>query len=460
MKKLKIIYIIYFLFPIINLITGLMTRYNLFSLTIGMAIRIALLLFMAMYVLFYSKSKYKKPTIIYYVLLGLFCITYIVTKPEFFTIRILFNEATYLFKFMYLPIIFFGMLNLIDEGEYEKDKWNKIFFINLILYLVFIIVPIITKTSFNAYVREAKGLVGWFYAANEVGPCLLLLLPSVFVLLKKQQNLFLPVAIIVILATLAISTKVSNLGLGIVLFVALILFFVFNRKKDNSHRSIIVICILYLILISNLGTSFFQKIENYNANISKTSEQGKKPINTDTNKNESENIQDKNDNENIQDKNESQISKDEPINKQTEKIDFISRILSNRNKKAEEVHNKYLSSSFLDKLFGIGFYNIERNEIFVIEMDVLDIFYHYGIIGSILFLAPYIFIAYLLIKNTIYKKIKLTLELCLIILLILLILGIGFLAGHIMGAPTVSSYLVIYLIRLYTLINKKEKMKE
>jgi len=93
-------------------------------------------------------------------------------------------------------------------------------------------------------------------------------------------------------------------------------------------------------------------------------------------------------------------------------------------------------------------------------MDVLDIFYHYGIIGSILFLAPYIFIAYLLIKNTIYKKIKLTLELCLIILLILLILGIGFLAGHIMGAPTVSSYLVIYLIRLYKIINKKEKMKE
>ena len=63
MNKIKNIYILYLLFPLINLLTGLMTRFNIFPLTIGVAIRIALLLYIVFYIMFMSKSKYKKTTL-------------------------------------------------------------------------------------------------------------------------------------------------------------------------------------------------------------------------------------------------------------------------------------------------------------------------------------------------------------------------------------------------------------
>ena len=82
MNKIKNIYILYLLFPLINLLTGLMTRFNIFPLTIGVAVRIALLIYILFYVLFISKSKYKKSTLIYYVLLFLFCIVYFITDRK------------------------------------------------------------------------------------------------------------------------------------------------------------------------------------------------------------------------------------------------------------------------------------------------------------------------------------------------------------------------------------------
>ena len=76
MKKLKGIYILFLIFPLINLATGIMASNNI-TFTIGMASRIALLLFLGFYVFFLSKSKYKKLSIIYYLILGLFTVVYI-----------------------------------------------------------------------------------------------------------------------------------------------------------------------------------------------------------------------------------------------------------------------------------------------------------------------------------------------------------------------------------------------
>ena len=225
MNKIKNIYILYLLFPLINLLTGLMTRFNIFPLTIGVAVRIALLIYILFYVLFISKSKYKKSTLIYYVLLFLFCIVYFITKPNFFTLRVLYHECNFLFKFMYYPILFFGLLNIFDENTYEGNKWKKIMLFNIIFYIIFIIIPIITKTSFNAYVREGIGFSGWFYAANELGPILLMLFPVLFILLEKHKLMYILLSTLAIFSILAISTKVSSLGLGLILIFYFVLIF-------------------------------------------------------------------------------------------------------------------------------------------------------------------------------------------------------------------------------------------
>lgn len=435
MNKIKSIHILYLLFPLINLLTGLMTRFNIFPLTIGVAIRIALLLYIVFYIMFMSKSKYKKTTLIYYIALFLFCIVYFITKPNFFTLKILYQECNFLFKFMYYPILFFGILNLFDEYSYDESKWKKIMLFNIIFYITFIILPIITKTSFNAYVREGIGFSGWFYAANELGPILLMLFPVLFTLLDKHKIIYIFLSTLAIFSILAISTKVSSLGLGLILIFYFILY-LFKKKKILNKIILLFSIVIFAILYSNYGKDLFYKLECYNANIvPEKVVPNKKPV---------INIIPNNPDNSVSDENN----------------DILSLLLSNRNKKVITINKDYKNSSLINKFFGVGFYNLEKNEIFVIEMDFLDIFYHYGIIGLLLFLYPFFYMMYQFFISIKNKTLKININLIYSMFIFCLIMGISFVAGHIIGSPAVSSFLVIYAIHICYMINKnvfKEK---
>ena len=429
MKKLKVMYIIFLLFPLINLLTGLMTRYGDFPLTIGVIVRIALLVFLVMYVFFLSKSKYKKLTIIYFSILAVFAITYILTKPEYFTLRALYNEANLMFKFMYFPILILGMLNLCDEYGFDTKKWQKIFLIGLIFYIIFILLPVILQSSFNSYVREKYGLVGWFYAANEVGPILLMLYPATFSLLEKHKIWFLIISFISILTILAIATKVATIGLGMVIIIYAILYILFKRKKVINKAFLLIIILIYSILYSPFGDKLYANIEEYN------SKNEKQPI-----------VETVPPNTTIQ-PNPQQPPKPEES--------FLSQLLSNRDIKVKEMNKEYMEANVVDKLFGIGFYDAEKQEIKIAEMDFFDIFYHYGLIGFLILCFPYLFLLYSLIKSVKSKSYKWNLNLSYAILIFLLILGIGFFAGHIISAPAVSSFLTIYYLYIFFSLKPK-----
>ena len=88
-------------------------------------------------------------------------------------------------------------------------------------------------------------------------------------------------------------------------------------------------------------------------------------------------------------------------------------------------------------------------------MDILDIFYHLGVIAVILFLIPFLVLLYLLIKN----RFRLTKERVFYILMILMSLGISTIAGHVYMAPAVSIYVVIYCMFLANELNAFDKKK-
>ena len=429
MKTLKIIYATFLLFPLINLLTGLMTRYINFPLTIGVIIRIALLLFLVMYVFFLSKSKYKKMTIIYFVTIAIFAIGYFITKPEYFNLRSIYNECNTMFKFMYFPVLLFGMINLCDEYGFDEKKWQKNLLFGLIFYVIFIILPIILQSSFNSYVREENGLVGWFYAANEVGPILLMLYPTTFMLLDKHKIWFLIISTLSIFSALAISTKVITLGLGIVIFAYILFYLIFNRKKYINKLFLMIIAAVYIILYSPIGDTLYWNLERYNSN--------EPPIIIDKDPDKSDDI-------NIPNNDNSEPT--ESLN------DFLTILLSNRNTRVLEINDIYINSDGINKLFGIGFYDIEKQENHIIEMDFLDIFYHYGIIGFLVLIFPYLFLSVNFIKSIKNKLFKLDLKSCYSILLFLLFLGISFVAGHVISAPAVSTFLTVYFLYIFTLI--------
>ena len=87
MKKWdKIIYIFFLLLPIVDLCTSLITKFTSASITPGLIVKGIILIFCILYVFVFSKSKYKKKTVVYLCLLLFFGITYFLAKNYTFSI--------------------------------------------------------------------------------------------------------------------------------------------------------------------------------------------------------------------------------------------------------------------------------------------------------------------------------------------------------------------------------------
>ena len=106
----KIIYYLFLILPFIDLITSFTERINGNIVSIGTIFKGILILFSGIYILFITKSKYKKKSIIYYLLLSIFSIIHILIGNNSYV-----SSVTQLIKFMFLPIIFIFLLNYNDD---------------------------------------------------------------------------------------------------------------------------------------------------------------------------------------------------------------------------------------------------------------------------------------------------------------------------------------------------------
>ena len=133
-------------------------------------------------------------------------------------------------------------------------------------------------------------------------------------------------------------------------------------------------------------------------------------------------------------------------------------LLSGRDRFLINNINVYANSNLSDKLFGLGWndrpeinYTVSKK---VIEIDVADIFIHYGIIGFLIYFLPLFYCLVLGIINIKYF----TIETWLSFLTLMTEMGISIFAGHVLSAPAVSTYLVLLIgLMMITIREKKEK---
>lgn len=426
----KFVYLLFLLLPFIDLGSSITARFLDVSISIGGIIKGLLLVFLVIYSIFLTKSKYKKINIVYIILAFLFSIFYLVFKP-IDSFNILFNEINYLVKFLFFPISFFSFLCLFDDIGFEKEIVEKLMLYTIIIYSVLLILPILTGTSFNTYENGLYGMIGWFYAANEVSTILVLLFPFSYLLISnKRKYLFLGILPILLVISY-VGTKVTLFGLLITGFIVLIISYLYNKKifKNPFISSLIVFIV---ILMVNFGS---YAIDNLFAVLDTPSETEEiyECINCET------------------------LPGDSLLTKIKK---YGLRLLSQRNyflNNTNEIYSDNFNAETL--LFGLGFNNNAEinngNVTKLIEMDILDIFYHMGILAIILFLIPFIFLLYLLIKG----KFKLNKNRVFYILMILMSLGISTVAGHVYMAPAVSIYVVVYCMFLASELNAFEKAK-
>lgn len=458
MSNNKKLYTFLILLPIIDLLTSISTR--LFNLTVSIGVIVKLLFLAIMLItLIFSTSKYKKKGLIYILLIFIYMLAYILSKIKYLTISMFIKESIYLFKTMYFPILLVCLLCFFDEHKFDKEKVIKILIINFITYGILLFLPLITNTGFSTYnYKGYKGSSGLFNSANEISVILTLLYP--FLLTKINKSKFNIVLIIfMILMIFSLGTKVSVLGIIITTTIILVLSLIKKNKKATLKIGFILIGIILLILNSSTLNNVkynIPKDPKKLKNVKVKPEPPRKDPVTEQEKNERF-LEEEYGRIRKEIEKEDKLSNDSKLVKQIKKYGRI--MLSSRDiyfRLTYEIYSKHFNAKVL--LLGIGYSNTTEIKHYaitkLIEIDILDIFFHSGLIALILVLLPIIYYLIKLIQSR-----ELNINTVFYTLMIGLLLSISCISGHTLAAPAVSIYIILYLLLAMNeinLLNKKD----
>lgn len=430
LKKLSLLEVFIILNPFIDLITSFSIAFLKLNITFGMITRFMFLLVLLYYLFFKSNSKYKKLSIMYIAIVILFGSFYLINMYLLKGISVMMLEIKILFKVFYFPILLVTLFNYFEE---HKNKFNsQILTFLSIIYLTFILIPILTNTSFSTYSSGKIGNIGWFYSPNEIGAVLAIISPFIIYKMKNNLNKWYVYGLFALYAfiMLVIGTKVPFLGIlltVITLLTCSILGFLLDKTKRDEIwiflRKPLIIPFVILILIIVFVYQYSNL--NFNMNHHKKSLIGNNPT--------------------------SELKEE----------DYKNLIFSSRDKYNELMIKKFKLADTKQQLFGMGHMDIHKQfdrQYNIVEIDYMDIFYMYGVFGFIIYFM-FLFVLIIdiilkIIKN--FKKIIYDERIITYIISVALIFGIALFAGHVFTAPAVSLYPALIISSLYIKSNKND----
>ncbi len=436
--KNKLFNVFFLSLPFIDLITALFVRNLAFALTPGIIIKCLFLLILTLYI-FKSKSSYHKISMGLIITCGIYIISYLIFKLPLDK-NMLLNELTFLFKLIFFPISFCGLLCYCDDAGITNTKICKILKYTLIVYTFLLLIPQLLGNDYSTYPEVLKGSIGWFYSGNEIANIMIMLFPFSFLFYETKYKQYLIIFPIINLIML-IGTKVSTFGVLIITFISFIIV-VFKNKKFNKSFFIFLIIFIYAILatVNSYSVKNYNYMKEYNFNTDEK-------IQIDENR--------------LKDVDE--ISSKLDILYTNNKVGkIVKTLIGGRNILFANTLSIYTDSKDDSNVFfGIGFSNNYRinnsNVSRLIEIDILDGFFHFGIIGLLIMLSPLFLVVYFLLKN----KVRITLNSVYLALIIALILGVSCLSGHVFLAPAVSIYfglILILFLNEFKLIGRREDL--
>ena len=426
MVKENKISLLFVLLPFLDLFTALFTRNINFVISPGIIFKSLLLLYFVVYIL-KSKSKFKKVLICYLIFILLYLFMYFIIKNDLLDLNYLLTELTFLFKLIYFPICFMGLLCFFDDNYIKENTITGIFKYSLVIYVLLLIIPTIFGISYTTYPMHLKGYIGLFYAGNEIANIMVILFPFAYLFINKSKYSFL-IIFPIILVMMMIGTKVATIGCLIITILSLIFSVIKNKFRINK---VVIKCFSIFVFALFISINSYAV---YNYNYIKNNvynDESKEIIIDDNNKAKVEEIQ-------------GYLNIFYDKNKLTK---IIRPLVSGRDMllaNTISIYNDLDNDSNI--WFGIGFSNTERvnntNVARLVEIDICDLYFHFGIIGLLISLFPFIIVGYLFIVN--FSKIKFNSIYLLFILF--LVIGVSTFSGHILLAPAVSIYLVLLLL--------------
>ncbi|MCQ6278670.1 O-antigen ligase family protein [Bacillus sp. EB600] len=420
--------------PFLDLITSLSLRLLQSSLTIGLLVRFAVLFFGLFYLFFLRKYPNKKRIISYLIVLFvILCINLInnfyVKSP--FSIS---EELKFILKTCYFLVMLFAYSVVFKSVEKELLK-SKI--LNYIVYAMTIIgivmvIAAVTGTSYQSYEGGKAGYIGWFYAGNELSAILAMGFPIiVLTALKKSKWYWIPV-FLVIFSLLSLGTKVGYLTILLVLCIGLIFSLLNNFGVPNKEFKKIPYVNILLTFFFLLGVIFYTPFSPIAKNMDiQMSWLGI--------------------NKNIDQPKAEKNHEKKEVNHVTD-AQVQNLVFSGREKFLHDQKNYFSHAPVSQKLFGMGYGGNYKTNPKMVEMDFHDLFFSFGIIGSLIFIAPLLFFLIRALINIFsHFRRNFHYENIFIGLAIILGVGIAYMAGHVLTAPGVSIYLAV----LVSFLNSK-----
>lgn len=419
MNNKRKLYLFLLLLPIIDVLTSITEKLNLNIPSLGIIIKSVFLGIMILYLIISSTSKYKKMSLYYLMAIFLYMVLFFITKINYLNLSLFVIELKYMIKILFYPISLITMICYFDDKKLSKEELSSVLLKSFLIYLLFIIIPFITKTGFNSYMDGSYGSSGWFYAANEMAIILIVLFPFSYMLLKKSI-VFVIIPIISALLISTLGTKVSMIGLYV---ISLMLFIIslFYRKNKKFDKKLILGTFFVLISVIAIFNSS-NTVDNISNSIL---------------------IQER---QNEIDKELYNFDYDSNSLFYKVVLKYGRAILSDR-----DLYFKYTFKTYDDNfnintlLFGIGYSDVYKinNELAtkLIEIDFFDILFHSGLMMSLIVFLPFL---YFIVK--LFKSKKFNINIVFYTLMIALIFSISCLSGHTFGAPAVSIYLSLYMI--------------
>lgn len=429
---IKIILIFFMIQPLLDVMTSLFLNVFKLQVTIGMIVRVLFLIFLIYYFIFIDKFEKKKESLVYFIILFFYCISFGILTILTKSMNVLFYEMQNMIRTFYFPVILVLLYRIIKNKKQPIEKKNYIKV--MAIYLLLILIPNITNTALASYPDSKVGSLGWFNSANEISAILSLLFPYVFSWLfldktsKNNKILKIIYFIIVLYAFFSMGTKMTIITLAFVAGIYL-LQTIIQLIQKKKYKILIGLSTGLLITMGSMililpKTSFYKNLVIHLEYLGVNSVQ--------------------------------EIITDPHV------IDHF--IFSSRLSFLNITNHNYMKSSLLEKSLGIGYienYATDEVRIKQIEMDPFDIFYRQGLIGFILFFIPVIKITMAVLKKTFNNKIYIEdkynnqnfyLSLAIIVFM-------STVMGHVITAPAVSIFVSIIIVNQEVLLNKGGKTK-
>lgn len=411
----KVINWFYIILPLVEVMTTYMVIHMETSITVGVVYKTLYLVYCIGYLVFFDKEKRGLTLSALGLLLLSVVINFFVTIDNY-SISSIVSKVSDIAKYLTFPL---SMLFLYKYTVNGNKLHLKILVYSASIYASVMMIAKLTGTEVPTYRGTSEyGHSGWFYSGNEISALMGIFYPIVIYYAGKYKTKLMSYSLLTLTyGLLAIGTKTSFVVICITI-VAMLIFEIamYIKRKDELSKNMLFTLFILLVVIAAsapYSPSLNFMIERFeHAKVQAEEEQV----------------------EDVQ----AAVTENFVFSGRTEYL-----------RKQTEIYNEL---GFMEKTFGMSESNklvYEDGTRCIVERDMYDILFQYGIFGIIVYFIPVI---YILIKFAIkvFKDFK---NECneknyIMALSVALALGISYIAGHVLLAPTVALFLSVVVSKL------------